>query len=118
MSNIMTFHDGRNALVDELNKKLDTIVAKRHNKPNYYILVAAQVNNIDKDVVDQRYFLLKKRPVNPIVGTMLYHVDNSKDKPLHRIWVLPRDILQPESMINKTDDYSDEIFSSGELPNR
>lgn len=118
MSNIMTFHDGRNALVDELNKKLAEIVEERHDKPNYYILVTAQVNNIDKDIIDQNYLIIKNRPVNPVVGTMLYHVDNTKDKPLKNIWVLPRDIIQPESTINKTGDYSDQIFSSGELPNR
>ena len=50
----LTFYVARNALVDELNKKLESLVAERHNKPNYYIMVAAQVNNIDKDVIDQK----------------------------------------------------------------
>jgi hypothetical protein len=114
---IMTFRDGRSELAEELNRKIEKIRQERHDKPNYYILVAAQVNNIDKDVIDQKYILLPERPINPVVGTILYFVDNGNSK-ITRIWVLPRDIIQPASTINQSGDYSDEIFSHGELPNK
>ncbi len=114
---VMTFREARNEMTLELQGMIEKIINKKKNDPDYYILVASQVNNLNSDVIDNKIMLLPQRPKEPIIGTILYHVDNAKGT-LDRIWVFPRDVLQPESTINKTGDFSDEIFYHGEAPNR
>jgi len=113
---VMTFRDGRNELTEELRRNITKVVNDRKNKPNYYILVASQVNNFDSNVIDNKLILLSKKP-EPVIGTILFYIDNRCGE-IKRIWVLPRDIYQPESMINKAGDYSDEIFHLGKAPNK
>lgn len=115
----LTFHEARNEMTIDLKAEIAKIVEKRKVEPNYYILVASQVNNFDPNVIDNKLILLKEedKPKMPIIGTILYYVNNRQGK-LERIWVLPRDIIQPESTINKAGDFSDEIFYHGEAPNR
>ncbi len=113
---IMTFREARNEMTLELQGIIEKTINKKKNDANYYILVASQVNNLNNDVIDNKIILLPQRPEKPIIGTILYHVDNTKGT-LNRIWVFPRDVVQPESTINKTGDFSDEIFYHGEAPN-
>lgn len=117
---MLTFHEARNEMAIAHNEQLERVRAENKHKTVYFILVSAQVNNIDNDVIDIKMIVLSKRQrrkLDPIIGTMLYHVDNLKGT-MKRIWCLPRDIIQPESTINKVDDYSDEIFYHGKAPNR
>lgn len=115
---VMTFREGRNELTLELRAEISKVIERKRHCPNYYILVASQVDNIDSDIIRNKLILLpeNKKP-EPTIGTILYHVDNRRGK-LDRLWVFPRDIVQPESMINKTNDFSDEIFYHGEAPNK
>lgn len=114
---VMTFREARNEMTLELQGMIEKVIDKKKNDRDYYILVASKVNNLNSDVIDNKLILLPERPKDPIIGTILYHVNN-KQGTLKRIWVLPRDVMQPESMINKTGDFSDEIFYMGEAPNK
>jgi len=113
---VMTFRDGRNELTEDLQRRVSGVIEERKHKPNYYILVASQVDNMNTDVIKNKLILLKDKP-DPVVGTILFYVDNRKGE-LIRLWVLPRDVMQPDSMINQAGDYSDEIFHMGKAPNR
>lgn len=115
---VMTFHEARNELVEDLKRRVTEVIEDRKHKPNYYILVASQVDNMNTDIIRNKLILIpeNKKP-EPAVGTILFFVDNRKGEMI-REWVLPRDVIQPDSMINQAGDYSDEIFHFGEAPNR
>ncbi len=112
----MNFHEARNELTKALLEDIGKVVMKRQFEPNYYILVASQVNNMNSDQIDNKLILLSEKPKVPLIGTILYHVDNKYGE-LTRIWVLPRDVIQPEETINKAGDFSDEIASCGKAAN-
>lgn len=113
----MTFREARNELTLELKGMLEKVINQKKNDENYYILVASKVSNLHNDVIENKIILLLQRPKDPIIGTILYYVDNRQGR-MTRIWVFPRDVLQPESTINKTGDFSDEIYYFGRAPNR
>lgn len=112
----MNFHEARNELTKALQEDIEKVIMKRQSEPNYYILVASKVNEIDNNQIDNNLILLSERPKDPIIGTILYYVDNNNGE-LTRIWVLPRDIIQPEETINEAGDFSDEIASCGKAAN-
>ncbi len=114
----MNFREARNELTINLQAEIAKVIEKKKHGPDYYILIASQPNNMNSDVIENKLILIpeNKKP-NPIIGTILYHVDNRLGR-TKRIWILPRDVMQPESMINKTGDYSDEIFHMGKAPNK
>lgn len=112
----MNFHEARNELTKALLEDIEKVVMKRQFEPDYYILVASQVNNMNSDQIDNKLILLSEKPKIPLIGTILYYVDNKYGE-LTRIWVLPRDVIQPEETINKAGDFSDEIASCGKAAN-
>ncbi len=116
---MLTFHEARNEMTLDLQKSMEKVVNRKKSDPNYYILIAAQVDNWNSDVINNKIILLKEKdkPKVPMIGTILYHVDNNKGE-LVRIWVFPRDVIQPDMTINKVGDFSDEIFHMGEAPNK
>lgn len=117
---VMTFHEARNEMAIAHNEQLERVRAENKHKTVYYILVSAKVRAPGSDIIDIKMIVLSKRQrrkLDPMIGTMLYHVDNLKGT-MDRIWCLPRDIIQPEATINKVGDYSDEIFHMGKAPNR
>ena len=116
---MMNFREARNELTINLKAEISKVIERKKADANYYILVASQVNNFDSNRIDNKLILYPegKQPTMPIIGTILYHVDNRRGK-LKRMWVFPRDVMQPESMINTAGDYSDEIFHLGKAPDR
>ncbi len=114
---VMTFREARNELTLELKGMIEKVINQKKDDKDYYILVASKVSNVDNDVIENKIILLPQRPKDPIIGTILYHVNNKQGR-MTRVWVLPRDIMQPESTINKTGDFSDEIYYFGKAPNR
>ena len=115
---VMNFREGRNELAEDLQRNITKVVEERKALANYYILVASQVDNIDTDIIRNKLILLKEKDKpQPTIGTILFHVDNRKGV-LTRIWVFPRDVLQPDLTINRVGDFSDEIFYHGKAPNR
>lgn len=113
---VMNIRDGRNELTLELLATLTKIVEERKNKANYYILIQSVVDNENNDIIRNKVILLNKRLETPLIGTILYFVDNRRGR-LERIWCLPRDVYQPETLVTP-DDYSDEIFHIGKAPNK
>ena len=112
----MNFHEARNEMTIAHQKNIEKVIEKYKRQPNYYILVITHVDNYDPNVIREVFKPTFKRPEVQL-GTILYYVDNRNGE-LFREWVLPRDIIQPEETINKAGDFSDEIFSCGEAPNR
>lgn len=117
----MTYGEARNMLTEVTEKEIEKVISKKKNDPNYYILVAAVVHNMDISRITNKIILLSELP-DMYLGTILYYVDNRKGE-MTRLWVLPRDVHQPANMISEGD-YSDEIFhqatvgSRGKVENR
>ena len=111
----MDIRTARNEMTMDLKNSLERTIDKHKGKPNYYILVVAYTDLSDNSIIRTKKILLKNKPA-PQVGTMLYYVNNKKGT-LERIWVLPRDIMQPEDTIAEGE-FSDEIFYHGKAPNK
>lgn len=99
----------RNELAENHKKKLESIVNDNSDKDNYYIFVVAKPHVLYKGAIKTTYLLMSKVP-EKMLGTMLYHVDNKKGQ-LKRLWVIPRDIVRPESTVDY-DNFDDNIFES------
>ena len=95
---------------------MERLVNDYKDKPNYYVLVVSHSDHYNADIIRTKLILLKEKPAQPMVGTMLYYVDNRQGR-LERIYVLPRDVVRPEGTVAE-DDFSDEIFYHGKAPNK
>lgn len=120
--------DIRNELHNDLQKVLEKVILSRENKPNYWILVYQNRENLSgqeargkeqpgktqmvtgTDLINTKIVLMSEQPPK-MLGTMCWYVDNTRGK-LIREWVLPLDRPRDEQFIS--DEHVKEVFDSAQ----
>jgi hypothetical protein len=103
----------RNQLSLDLQEKVQEIVDKKQNDPNYYIMVFAKPDPLNGNQINTKVFTMYKDrlPDVPLLGTICVYVDNERGKIEHQ-WCLPLDI--PTYGVTDPDSISKEAGVDGQ----
>lgn len=83
----------RNQLSLDLQQRVQEIVDKKQNDPNYYLMVFAKPDPLNKNQINTKIFTMYKDrlPGVPLLGTICVYVNNEQGR-IEPMWCLPLDI--------------------------
>lgn len=93
---MITIGDVRTEMARELGESLQAVVDKKKRLDRYFILVHTTWEGASK--LKTRLIVLAEKPKVPMLGTMLYEINN-REGSYKREWVLPRDIELEEHQV-------------------
>lgn len=83
----------RDQLSLDLQKQVKEVVDAKQGHSNYYLLIFAKLDAVDRNRINTKIFTLNqdRLPEVPLIGTICVYVDNEKGE-IKSMWCLPPDI--------------------------